>query len=220
MDEVTRKWFDASTVRVHRAPELHGWHSDEEVARLSGAPRASEVHLAALDGDKIELKVVNQDLLSEPLVRNVLQVGGDYVFEIQNRAFVLRPQFRGMGIGPRSVAIELHEAHRLEYFNKVVVNAVGDWAHREGPLAMNGYYVWARMGFNAPLTQVHLAHPELPQSCRGCESVIDLFSTREGMAFWSRHGSSLTLEFPLKAPSSSWDRYRRYANESNIKVTP
>ncbi len=39
MDEITKKWFDVSMVRVTRARELHGWYSDEEVIRLSGAPK-------------------------------------------------------------------------------------------------------------------------------------------------------------------------------------
>jgi GNAT superfamily N-acetyltransferase len=221
MDEITRKWFDASSVRVCRAPELQGWHSDEELARLSGAPRASELHVEPTDGGKIELRVVNQDLLCEPIVRNVAQVAHEgYVFEIQNKAFVLRQQFRGMGIGPRSVAIELHEAQRLKYFSKVVVNAVGDWHHRSGAFAMNGYYVWAKMGFNAVLPLSFRDHPSLPVACKGCRDVADLFSTVEGRDFWLRHGSTLDLEFPLEEASLSWKRFRRYAQERHIEVVP
>jgi GNAT superfamily N-acetyltransferase len=220
MDEVTKKWFDPSTVKVVRSPELEGWHQDEDLARLSGAPRDSEVHVATTRAGVIELRVLNQDLLSEPLVRSVARtVEGGYVFMIQNRAFVLRPAFRGMGIGPRSVAIELHEAQRLGYFSKVVVHAVGDWHHRAGESAMNGYYVWAKMGFNAALPICYREHPELPAICRNCRDVVELFATTEGEAFWLRHGSTIKLSFPLEESSASWHHYRRYARERGIEVT-
>jgi GNAT superfamily N-acetyltransferase len=220
MDEITKRWFDASTVRVVRAPELGGWHSDEELVRLSGAPKGSQLQVRPLPDGKIELTVVNQDLLSEPLVRHVWQVEHvGYVFEIQNKSFVLRPKFRGMGIGPRSVAIELHEAHRLGYFSKVVVSAVGDWHHRNGPFAMNGYYVWAKMGFDGPLPKPFLTHPALPQACADSRSIAELFRTEEGKDFWFRYGTSIDLEFALQEPSASWERYRRFALDEDIKVT-
>ncbi len=219
MDAITRKWFDVATVRVRRAPELHGWHSDEELIRLSGAPRDSCLQVKVAQGGRIELRVDNQDLLCEPLVRSVVQVqDGGFVFEIHNKAFVLQPQFRGLGIGPRSVALELFEAQRLGYFSKVLVHAVGDWHHRRGIFAMNGYYVWAQMGFNAPMPQLLADHPDLPAACRDCKNIIDLFSTREGKHFWIRHGTTLNLEFPLGESSASWDRFRRFAEERKIEV--
>lgn len=219
MDEITRKWFDVTTVEVVRAPELQGWHTDEELIRLSGAPRASRVHVEPASSGKIELRVENQDLLSEPLVRSVAQAPhGGFVFEIQNKAFVLRPRFRGMGIGPRSVAMELHEARRLGYFSKVLVSAVGDWHHRGGIFAMNGYYVWAKMGFNAPLPAAFMGHPNLPPECQHCTSIIQLLATLDGRRFWIRHGSSIDLEFPLREPSDSWEHFRRYAAQEDIEV--
>ncbi|MDH0863124.1 hypothetical protein [Mitsuaria sp. GD03876] len=212
MDEITRKWFDASTVQVRRAPELHGWYSDEELIRLSGAPIGSRLDVEPSPDGAIDLRVVNQDLLCEPLVRRISQdESGDYVFEIHNAAFVLRPQFRRQGIGTRSVAIELHEALRLGHFSKVTTSAVGDWSSRSGPLAMVGYFAWARMGFNARLPADVRQHNELPASCRMCEDLISLLASREGEAFWLRHGHSLDMEFHVVEPSSSWEHFRRYA---------
>jgi len=221
MDEVTKKWFDVSMVRVTRAPELHGWYSDEELIRLSGAPKGSHLDVAPNSDGQIELQVTNQDLLCEPLVRRISQaIDGGYVFEIENAAFVLRSKFRRQGIGTRSVAIELHEAQRLSLFTKVVVNAVGDSSSMTGPMAMVGYYAWASMGFNALIPGELLEHPALPDDSRDCLDLLDLLRTRGGRKFWLSFGRSTQLEFPLKEPSRSWDHFRRYAMERNIEVTP
>lgn len=218
MDEITRKWFDVTTVEVVRAPELAAFHSDEELIRLSGAPRGSRLEVtSSIEG--IELKVINEDLLCEPLVRFIRPLPEGLVFEIRNAAFVLRPKFRGLGIGPRSVAIELHEASRLDYFSKVVTFAVGDWTSRSGDHAMNGYIVWARMGFNAKLPEPLLSHPRLPPACRGVHDVIGLIASGDGHDFWLRYGSSLWMEFSLREPSASWERFRHYARQRDIEVT-
>ncbi|WP_431287155.1 hypothetical protein [Roseateles chitinivorans] len=221
MDEVTKKWFDVSMVRVTRAPELHGWYSDEELIRLSGAPKGSHLDVMPNSDGQIELRVTNQDLLCEPLVRRVSQaIDGGYVFEIENAAFVLRSEFRRQGIGMRSVAIELHEAKRLAHFTKVVVSAVGDSSSMSGPMAMVGYYVWASLGFNAPVPADLLSHPALPDCCRHCVDIIDLMYTHAGQEFWLSFGRSIHLEFQLKGPSRSWDHFHRYAKKRSIEVTP
>ncbi|WP_377153182.1 hypothetical protein ACFJIX_17520 [Roseateles sp. UC29_93] len=220
MDEITKKWFDVSMVRVTRARELHGWYSDEELIRLSGAPKGSHLDVVPNSDGQIELRVTNQDLLCEPLVRRVSQaIDGGYVFEIENAAFVLRSKFRRQGIGTRSVAIELHEAKRLSHFTKVVVNAVGDSSSMTGPMAMVGYYAWASMGFNAPLPADLLQHPALPDCCRDCMDLIELMRTDAGQEFWLSFGRSIHLEFQLKESSRSWDHFHRYATKRNIEVT-
>lgn len=221
MDEITKRWFDVSTVRVHRAPELDGWYADEELIRLSGAPKGSELHVAPMNDGRIGLQVLNQDLLCEPMVRRISQdTHGSYVFEIHNAAFVLRPQFRQQGIGTRSVAIELHEAQRLGHFSKVTTEAVGDWGSRSGPMAMVGYYAWARLGFSAQLPDDLREHAGLPASCRACKDVLELLAVREGRKFWLRYGRSLSMEFLLKETSASWGNFRRYARERSIEVMP
>ncbi|OWQ88605.1 hypothetical protein CDN99_17350 [Roseateles aquatilis] len=220
MDEITKEWFDASTVRVHRTSDLADWHTDEELIRLSGAPKTSKLHVRLTDDGRIELVVTNQDLLCEPMVRYISQDEGGYVFEIHNAGFVLRPQFRRLGIGVRSVAMELHEARRLDYFSKATVNAVGDWHNKDGSEGLSGYYVWARMGFNAPLPPTMREHVRLPARCRQCADMVELLSTDQGRDFWLRYGSTIDLEFSLREPSTSWVQFKRYAQERNIKVTP
>ncbi|HEY1396954.1 hypothetical protein [Roseateles sp.] len=199
-------------------PDLKDFHSDEALARLSGAPKGSLLEVNhSVDG--IELKVVNQDLLCEPMVRFIRPTTVGHVFEIRNAGFVLRPQFRGLGIGPRSVAFELHEACQLNYISKVVTYAVGDWSSGAGEYAMNGYLVWARMGFNAKLSEDFRRHVAFPPSCQGVEDVVGLMSSAEGRDFWVRYGSSIWMEFPLQSTSASWSQFRKFARERNIEVT-
>lgn len=219
MDEVTRKWFDPSTVKVVRSPELEGWRTDAELARLSGAPRGSRLEATVLDGGAIQLKAINERLLEEPLVRLVKQEADGYVFQILNAGFVLKPEFRRLGIGPRSVAIELLEAKRFGSISKVVVHAVGNNATWAGAFAMNGYYVWPMMGFNAPVPGRISQHPELPTSCRAVQTMAGLVSTREGEAFWLHHGDSIWLEFSMADGSESWACFHDYLRQRDIRVT-
>ncbi|WP_343629379.1 hypothetical protein [Roseateles sp.] len=219
MDEVTRKWFDPSTVKVMRSPELEGWRTDAELARLSGAPRDSRLEVTVLDGGAIQLKAINDRLLEEPLVRLVRQEADGYVFQILNASFVLQAEFRFLGIGPRSVAIELLEAKSFGSISKVIVHAVGDRSTWTGSNAMNGYYVWPLIGFNAPLPERLREHPELPSCCRGIETMAGLMSTCEGERFWLEHGESIRLEFSLADGSESWTRFHHYVGQRNIRVT-
>ncbi|WP_157522809.1 hypothetical protein [Mitsuaria sp. 7] len=221
MDEITKRWFDVSTVEVRRAAELDGWRSDDELIRLSGAPKGSRLEVAPTPTGRIQLRVVNQDLLLEPLVRFVSQEeSGNYIFEIHNAAFVLRPEFRGRGIGTRSVSIELLEAKRLGNFSRVTVHAVGDRSSLDGPMTMNGYFVWARMGFNAVLPEDLKEHPSMPRAASGSLDLKQLLRSPGGEEFWLRFGRSMHLEFSLKEPSDCWDQFERYARSHNIEVTP
>ncbi|WP_093558789.1 hypothetical protein [Pseudoduganella namucuonensis] len=67
MDDVFAKWFDDSTVIVRRSPELDGFMTDDQIARIVGAPRDSSIVVSADDG-AIAFKVDNK-IFSEPMFR-------------------------------------------------------------------------------------------------------------------------------------------------------
>jgi len=220
MDKITKEWFDSSTVELLRAPELAGWHTDAELIRLSGAPRGSRVSARVNAGGAVELRVSNPDILREDMVRLVVQEADGYAFHIVNAVFVLNGDLLGKGIGPRSVTIEVMQAKQLAYIMRVRTFAVGNKHAFDAELPLRGYYVWPLMGFDAAVPAALLSHPDLPRSLPPSPTLLQLFQTERGEAFWLEHGESLWVEFDLKDGSASWERHRRYTAERRIEVRP
>lgn len=220
MDKITQAWFDTSTVRVERGPELLGWHSDEELIRLSGAPRDSRLKVSVLPEGAIEFRVSNTKVLREDMVRLLVQEADGHAFVLVNAVFVLHDRLLGRGIGPRSVAIELEQARQLGYITRVRTWAVGDQSSFFSDLPLRGYYVWPLMGFDAPLPQELLGHPDLPLHLGCSPSLADVLDAPGGDVFWFTCRSSIWLEFSLAAGSKSWKRLRRYTSERHIEVNP
>lgn len=220
MDKITQAWFDTSTVRVERGPELLGWHSDEELIRLSGAPRDSRLKVSVLPEGAIEFRVSNTKVLREDMVRLLVQEADGYAFSLVNAVFVLQDHLLGRGIGPRSVILELEQARQLGYITRVKTWAIGDEASFFADPPLRGYYVWPLMGFNAPLPEVLRKHPKLPLHLGCSPSLADLLDAPGGDLFWLTFGSSAWLEFSLGASSKSWKRLRRYTSERHIEVNP
>jgi hypothetical protein len=63
-----------------------------------------------------------------------------------------------------------------------------------GPgLALNGYYTWPRLGFDAPLTPVE--QTRLPSALAGATRLHELLTRPGGLAYWRRHGSGREMIF-------------------------
>jgi len=220
MDEITKKWFDASTVKVVLDSTLEGWLTTDELVRLSGAPRHSTLYVAPANGDMVELRVENAELLAEPLVRLVAQDGDDFAFFIVNAAFNLNIGAQRMGIGARSVSIELHEALALKCFTTVKTDAVGDYASAQWADPISGYLVWPLLGFDADIPRHLFSHPKFPADRQGCTRLLELIETQEGEEFWEEFGSSIKVEFDLTPDSNCWKQHKRYTYERKIEVQP
>lgn len=220
MDKTTKDWFDVSDTRLHRSPSLVGWHSDEELIRLSGAPRGSDVTAAVTVEGQIELKVENATMLAEPMVRLIVQEADGYVFHIVNAVFVLNSDYLNKGLGPRSVSIEIWQAKELGYFSRIRAFAVGNWENFDTEEPLRGYYVWPMMGFDADIPQTLLARPDIPESFKRCKRLLELLDLPGGEAFWLQHGESLWVEFNLADDSASWKRHQGYTERKHIEVKP
>jgi hypothetical protein len=80
----------------------------------------------------------------------------------------------------------------------------------------NGYYTWARLGFNAPLTPEE--QRRLPPGLAGARTLHELLAREGGLAYWRRHGSGREAVFELTPGSPhcailstylEWRRARR-----------
>ncbi|KQV52859.1 hypothetical protein ASC95_08655 [Pelomonas sp. Root1217] len=220
MDNTTKEWFDPSTVKVERTADVEGWQTDEELVRLSGAPKGSVLRVSVNDKGAIELRVSNPSVLGEDMVRVLVQEADGFAFHIVNAVFVLKEELLARGIGPRSVTIELLQAKALGYITRVKTWAIGNRATFEGEPPLRGYYVWPLMGFDAPVPAELLTHPGLPPALPEPPTLQGLFETEAGEGFWLKHGDSLWVEFDLREGSTSWKRLARYTSERNIDVQP
>lgn len=220
MDKTTQAWFDSSTVTVARGAGLEAWQTDEELVRLSGAPKDSLLSVTINANHAIELRVSNPQILREDMVRLLVQEEGGYSFHILNAAFVINDWLLSRGIGPRGVAIQLRQARQLGYISRVRTWAVGNRRTFEAESPLRGYYVWPMMGFNAPLPKHLLDHDDLPQGLDARSTLLDLLASDEGESLWLEQGDSIWVEFDLRFPSRSWERLARYTQQRNIEVHP
>jgi len=217
MDALSAEWFKPESVTiVDKDNLLQSWLSDEEIARLSGAPKESQVIISLVDGN-VELRVKNR-ILSEDMVRLLVQNDdhSGYSCYIVNSVFVVDPYWQNKGIGARSVAIEILQAQRLKIVTKITTYAVGNYqAFLASNLPLRGYYVWAVMGFDGDLPPTTL--DALPEKFKDCKKVLDLVTSPEGRDVWKQHGQSVTLSFDL-ADERCWNQLRAYMSNRQIEV--
>lgn len=82
---------------------------------------------------------------------------------------------------------------------------------RPGDVGADGWYVWARAGFNAELTsdEVKLLPIELAQA----QTVNDLMASEIGRDWWRKHGSGRDMKFELSPGSTQWRILTEYMRE-------
>lgn len=232
-DNFTSWFFDASTTKVVWEPELQhqlGW-TDVEVVRLSGAPARSELHVAQFNladeqptrhGTVIRFTVENELVLEEPMIRDALVVQHETMLSsaLHNRVFYLRPEFRGLKLGPRSCAIEIYQARALG-FDFIDVWAVGNAAHsrnRKDRYAMNGFAVWPRLGFDGLIPPATLAKMPEQWNSNKLTRISHLMAFHKGVEFWDEYGDECRLRFEL-SNITCWNSLNSYLQAHHIVVT-
>ncbi len=217
-------WNGSVDVVVHHAPlraeagvdqrvhVLFGRRLDSAMwARLVGAPDGATVHVLPspapdyrhgvqlrvdhpwLDGAAI--RYVFEDLDGDvAMVNDWLRVRGD----------------APAGVGTRMLAIQAHMARSLGvlYIAAEAVGAPGSTS--------NGYYTWARLGFDGPLPAQLRA--VLPAEWRTAQRVLDIIESPAGPQWWRAHGRRFEGIFDLRAESRSWRVLQGYTSEKGIVV--
>lgn len=83
------------------------------------------------------------------------------------------------------------------------------------PDGFNGYYVWARYGYDALLEQEFLS--KLPKRFGKCISLNDLM-LHGGKNWWRRHGSACDMIFSLSEDEPSLTVLRNYLVEKEMEI--
>lgn len=114
------------------------------------------------------------------------------------------------GVGTRMLA---HQALQTKQAGFVYI-----YADAEGSAGgtMNGYYTWARLGFDGSIPAAVRAR--LPLELSGCHSVLDILEREGGAAWWREHGRTFSGTFDLRDGSRSIAVLQAYTKTRGIRV--
>ncbi len=170
---------------------------DEQIAALAGALDGATVRIAA-HGDSLFFDVQHPDVVFQQrrLARD--ELGRLYV-----RNLYLEKQPWGKPLlGLRAVLhqIEAGQALGIAYLTTFASGS----AYDDG---FNGYYTWARYGFDAELPPDR--QRLLPSTLSGCQTLNDVM-LRDGAYWWRTEGVPLEMAFDLRPDSSMMRVLQRY----------
>lgn len=131
-------------------------------------------------------------------------VNSDGTLSVSNNLFFLKPGARGSGMGTKAFAGQVqgmvYEGGRNIHTTAGKGGSGGD--------KMNGYYTWARLGYDAPLDENY--RKRLPEQFKDARTVQDLMASREGAAHWKNTGYMTGMDFDTRPGSRSIQVLNRY----------
>lgn len=182
--------------------------SRNEVGALVGALDDAKIKIS-FDEDNDEKLFFE---IEHPLV--ALQqrtLGLDY----EDRLYFHNDYFRTAKDAPKGTGLKSFTTQALtakkfgvEYIH---TRAAGDASNP----SFNGYYTWARIGYNAPLTD--RLKQQLPEKYQKCKDLNELMLAG-GKDEWKKHGTSRDMIFDLSDDAISWQVLENYLRERGFVV--
>jgi hypothetical protein len=206
--------------QVGRVLKQLGFEHPRDAVKVTGAPSGSRVTIKRVnsglktdDGEPIDhlsVRVVNKHDVGLKAMDRVIGIDKQGRKFIYNESLTVADASKGKG---------------LEIFGQQVDHAVragfsyitADATREHG---MNGYYTWARFGYDKPISMLDLGDaPLLPKNLRSAERISDLMMTQEGRDWWKKHGVTIPdARFDLTEGSLSrrvLDEYRKQKAAAN-----
>lgn len=203
-------------VRVHRADEVDRLAMDlfgrplspAEWGQAIGAPIGALVEVAAdpvaRAGQGEVLVIASHPLFAEGMERRFFR-GSDGRVVCRNERFVLHSFGQGRGIGAAIFARQVDALRQLGVA-RIELDAAGAPAS-----PYRGYYVWPRLGCDAPLAPDE--QRRLPAGLTGATTLHELLTRPGGVAYWRLHGSGREVMFDLSPNSPHGAILRAYLEE-------
>jgi hypothetical protein len=208
----------AATTTVHKNGSTHAIAEQWFGRRLKPADYISLT--GSLPGAHIRVETQERQLhihVEHPHyeLHRIVQRKNDETLVIHNESFYLKDGVpRGTGIATRVFARQVDGAYRMG-ITKISTLAAGDAReiHRD-PDALSGWYVWARLGYNARVPG-HIA--ELLQRVPSSSPLHRLlFDTPGGADFWRALGEGFHGTFDPRPDSPHRRRLDRVCYEKGI----
>lgn len=177
--------------------------NNQDLVKLSGAPDGSTLNITFDDINQTLILKTQSDFYQEASERWVVQdENGKHL--IWNINLSIKPQYQNQGLGVKILRQQIRTAYDLG-FQSIRVEAAGS---RQDPDYI-GYYVWANMGFNAPIPK----NLSLPDELTDAKTILDLIAQPNGKEWWKHHGCTFDGEFDLSPDSPSLITFEKYLNE-------
>ncbi len=181
--------------------------SDKNVATMAGALDGSLVQVET-DGRAVRFHVHHPDVRTQIRTLSRDSEGALYFY---NNEFFKEDGAPG-GLGTIAFARQAFQASELgiEY---IKTEAIGNYGSAKSNEA-NGYYTWARLGYNAQFSPEGSRYFEsLLDKKRKIRDINDLMKTEDGREAWRRYGGTTYMVFELDGRSKSMRTLRRYILE-------
>ena len=157
---------------------------EKKMSSLSGAPGGASVEVSPDEDGKGSMIYFSDSDKKQRLYSGAIYVRDDGDgLKMKIESLDIRPDAQGQGIGKKIVEdiIANAKANGIEEISVGARRADG----------MNGYYSWARYGFDCPIPFDKVL--PLPKSLDGSKTVQDLMKTKEGRDWWKENGTSVRM---------------------------
>lgn len=190
------------------ANQLFGFQpADEDLAWLAGALNGATV-LVSVRRTKGWLYLTVNDHRFERYETSIRKDADGGLFAYIHHVYAA-VGYSGQGNGARAFLRQVNAARRLG-LKRCELFAAGN----PGPTEENGYYVWARFGFDAPLREIERrALPDEIGDVRRINQVIQ----RDGHWWWKKVGNFRSMVFELNDESEMMTVFKTYLAEKGIK---
>jgi hypothetical protein len=185
--------------------------ADPVWAALVGAPDDASVGVLPWQSSDYPLAArveLHHTWLDGPAFRFVYRAAGGQPV-IRNDFLRLRDE-APEGVGTRILAHQVRAAQDLGVA-WIELDAEGSYGG-----TLNGYYTWARLGFNGPISAA--VRRQLPPELRDARDVLELVTRPDGAAWWRRHGRGFPGVFDLRPGSLSLLALDAYTQARGIRI--
>ena len=177
--------------------------SDAELSMLVGAIDYSTVEFSEYANNTFLAQIKHKHILEQVRLLGKTSSG---VLYLKNEVFQTHPD-SPKKIGLVSLAREIYQAKNLgfSYIRTFASGKKGD--------ENIGYYIWARFGFNAPLTAKEKA--KLPDFLKSANDLNDIFLLG-GKFWWLQNGTGRDMIFELGENKKSYQIWQAYLQEKGV----
>lgn len=177
--------------------------SDSEIARLVGAIDTSTVEISEYANKTFLAQIKHKHILEQ--VRIFGKTSGNVLY-LKNEVFQTQPD-SPKKIGLVSLAREIYQAKK---FNFAYIRTFASGKKGDENI---GFYVWARFGFNAPLTTKEKA--KLPDFLKTANDLNDIFLLG-GKFWWWQNGTGRDMIFELDESKKAYQIWQAYLQEKGV----
>lgn len=177
---------------------------DEKLAaKITGAPEGSMIEISKRYGDPT-IQIANEKI-ADFYCTIIKSRQGKPILYIESLG--IKKTNQQMGIATDILKMQIQECRNNGF------EAIKCYAMRLDEAEYNGYYTWARLGFDAEL--IPQEQKELEKELGKVETIQDIMKTEKGRQWWKLNGWSFDAKFDLSDNSVSMIAFSEYLKSKN-----